>query len=121
MLEKVPAAADVMLSPLGSPTIIPTSGRMLSSKLESDSRKIVFVAPQSWIGRLELSPCEKLEFIEIPVAAGVLWPPLGSPAAVSPSVIRIWRFLILIFSKIVLVALLLSICRYEVAVFLILL
>ena len=49
-LERIPTAADVMLSPLGSPTVIPTSGRMLSSKLESDSRKIVFVAPQSWMG-----------------------------------------------------------------------
>ena len=56
-LERNPAAADVIVSPLGIPTAIPTSGRMLSRKFESDSLKIEFVAPQSCIGVFELAIC----------------------------------------------------------------
>ena len=63
-LDRIPAAADVMLSPLGSPTVMPTSGRMLSRKFESDSLKMELVAPQSCIGVAELE--------RIPTAADVM-------------------------------------------------
>ena len=76
-LDRIPTAADVMLSPLGSPTVMPTSGRMLSRKFESDSLKIELVAPQSCIGVAELE--------RIPTAADVMLLPLGSPTVIPTS------------------------------------
>ena len=57
VLDRIPAAADVMLLPLGSPTAIPSSGRIFSRKIESESLKIVLVAPQSCMGVVELANC----------------------------------------------------------------
>jgi hypothetical protein len=87
-LDRIPAAADVMLSPLGSPTIIPTSGRMLSRKIESEFLKIVLVAPQSWIGIFEVSYLKEVELLRLPVVAVAMWSPLSGPAAIPSSMIR---------------------------------
>ena len=76
-LDRNPAASDVIVSPLGSPTAIPTSGRMLSRKFESDSLKMVLVAPQSCIGVCELE--------RVPTAADVMLLPLGSPTVIPTS------------------------------------
>ena len=87
-LDRIPAAADVMLSPLGSPTVMPTSGRMLARELELDCRKIVFVAPESWIGVFGPTDWIEVALFRLPVRSEAMWSPLVGPAAVPPSVIR---------------------------------
>ena len=49
-VSKVPVAVEKIKSPLGSPTAIPPPAFKFFNKKESVLRKIVFVAPVSWIG-----------------------------------------------------------------------
>jgi hypothetical protein len=49
-VNKVPVAVEKITSPLGSPTAIPPPAFKFFNKEESVLRKIVFVAPVSWIG-----------------------------------------------------------------------
>ena len=46
-LAKIPVASDVMWQPLGSPNVIPPSDRIFFRNEESESQKIVLVAPVS--------------------------------------------------------------------------
>ena len=55
VLDRIPAAADIMVLPLGSPTPILSSEQIFLRNFESESLKIVFVAPQSCMGIVELA------------------------------------------------------------------
>jgi len=54
-LDRIPAASDIMVLPLGSPTPMVSSEQILLRNCESESLKIVLVAPQSCIGVVELA------------------------------------------------------------------